>query len=310
MTNFKPMRSVALDDKYPVQFPVLGSYKLDGIRIVKHNGKALTKSLKSVPNKAICRWVEQNLPDGVDGEIISGPPNVETVYSSTFTAAMTKEGEFEFKLYLFDLHNEELMFAIERYRKLQNIVRSLPVAAAERVVVVEKKLLHSMEEVEQMYSEALENGYEGLILQDPTAFYKYGRSTAKAGTQLKLKPEEDFEFEVLGAYEAMFNGNEAFTNEVGETARSKHQENLVGKDSLGGFFAKDCASGVEFKVAPGKLKHDERDALWAQWLANPDSLIGRIGRYRCMGYGEMANGRPRHGRFYGWRDRSDLSLED
>lgn len=310
MSDFKPMRSVAPEDKYPIPLPTLASFKLDGIRIVKHQGRALTKSLKPVPNKALATWVETHLPDGVDGEVISGPPNVESVYTATFKATMTKEGETDFHIYLFDLHNEERLYAIDRYNKLADMVSTLPEAARSKVVLVQKRLLHTMEEVEAMYGEALETGYEGLILQDPVGLYKYGRSTAKVGTQLKLKPEEDFEFQVLGAYEAMFNGNEAYINEVGETARSSHQENLVGKNSLGGFHAKDLVSGVEFKVAPGKLTHAERDALWRLWQTSPDQLVGRIGRYRCMGYGEMTNGRPRHGRFYGWRDVTDLSLED
>jgi DNA ligase-1 len=306
----KPMRSCAPTESYPVQFPCYGSYKIDGIRIVKHEGKALTKSLKPVPNKAIARWVECNLPDGVDGEIISGQPNQEDVYTKTFTAAMTIEGTYEFSIYLFDLHNLPKAYATERYNALKSLVSNLsdPVKAA--VKVVDKRVLNTQAEFDAMYAEALDLGYEGLVTQSLDGLYKHGKCTPKEGTQLKHKPEEDRDFQVTGIYEAMHNGNDAFTNEVGDTARSSHAENLTGLGMVGGFYAIDVESGVDFKVAPGKLTHDERVSIWKEYQADPASWIGRFGKYRAMGYGTMTNGRPRHGRFYAWRDATDLSLQD
>lgn len=307
--DFKPMRSCAPTAEHPLRFPCLGSFKLDGIRIVKHEGKALTKSLKHIPNRSMAKWVEANLFDGMDGEVISGPPNVESVYTQTFTATMTQEGSFEFTIFLFDIHNRQDLYATERYELLKKQVASLSAEVAEKVAVVEKRMLTCMEEFEAMYAEALELGYEGLITQAPDGFYKYGKCTARENVQLKHKPETDAECVIIGAYEAMYNGNEAFTNEVGETARSSHKENLIGKGMLGGFHARDLETGVDFDVAPGKMKHEERVKVWQEYCTDPSKYIGKMVRYRCMGYGEMANGRPRHGRFYGWRDASDMSLD-
>ena len=117
---------------------------------------------------------------------------------------------------------------------------------------------------------------------------------------LKLKPHEDTEFEVTGFYEAMENLNEAFTNELGETARSSHQENKVGKGMLGGFYGKLLTTGQEIKVAPGKLKHAERIAIWN----NQAAYLGKIAKQRSFPIGVL--NLPRHGRWIGWRDDTDM----
>ena len=44
---------------------------------------------------------------------------------------------------------------------------------------------------------AVEDGYEGVMLRDPSAPYKYGRSTVRKGYLLKLKRFEDSEAEVI-----------------------------------------------------------------------------------------------------------------
>lgn len=302
----KPMRSCEASDSYPMVFPRYVSAKIDGIRIVKHEGKALTKSMKPIRNKHIAAMVEKHMFDGMDGEVISGQPNSEDVYDRTYRAVMTAEGTPEFTLYLFDLHNEPTLTARQRYELLQEKCRKLPEAVQRHVRIAAKVHVGTLELFEQLYHKALEDGYEGLVSQDPNSFYVHGKTTPKSGVQFKHKPFNDMEFTVEGCYEAMANNNPQFTNEVGESVRSTHAENLEGKGMLGGFFGKDCLTGVTFNVAPGKMKHPERIALWQQWIKDPSSLIGRLGRYRSMAYGTMTNGKPRHGRFYGWRDVTDL----
>lgn len=304
----KPMRSVAPSAKYPIKFPRFGSMKLDGIRMVKVEGKALTKSLKQVPNPHIREWIERNLFDGADGEIISGPPNIESVYNTTFSAVMTQSGEPEFKVYLFDLWDRPDLTAAQRYVLLSQIVAALPPDVLPFVEVVPKVILTSLEDMEVLYAQALAEGYEGLVTQDMESLYKFGKATEVRQEQLKHKPEKDAEAEVLEIYEAMRNDNEAFVNEVGETQRSSHAENKVGKNMLGGFLVRDLETKAVFKVAPGKMKEDERITTWQLYLQDPEAFKGRLIRYRSMDYGTMTNGAMRHGRFYGWRDRSDMSL--
>ena len=306
----KPMRSVSLTAEQPLKFPVYISPKLDGIRVVKHKGSTLTKSLKHLPNRHIAAWVAKHLFDGADGEVISGDPQDETVYASTFSAAMTIEGRPEFKIYLFDLHNEPTLYATERYAKLASLIEALTEEEKQHVVLVPKTIVHNLEQFKVVHDAFLELGYEGSITQKLDDFYLHGKSSPIRQTQCKFKPVEDFEVEILGSYEAMHNGNAAFTNEVGATARTTNAENLTGKGELGGFHARRLDTGVEFKLAPGKLTREERVRLWEEELASPGVHNGRIAKALAMGYGSMTNGRPRHGRFVGWRHVDDLSLPD
>ncbi len=296
----KPMRSCAPTESYPVQFPCLVSLKIDGIRIVKHEGKALTKSLKPVPNKTIARWVEEHLFDGADGEIISGPPNSEKVYTETFSAVMTVGGEPEFAVYLFDLHDQPNLYATERMKLLQHKVARLPDEVRNKVVVVEKMLVYNKETLDSMFADALASGYEGLITQDPAGFYKHGRCTPKSATQMKLKADEESEGEIISLYEALHNINEAFVNDVGESERSTAKDGMIPKGTLGGFVLKDVKTGAVFNCGGGKLTHAERQAVWD----TRTSFIGKLVRYKHLNIG--VKDAPRHPRWIGWA--SELNL--
>ena len=90
---------------------------------------------------------------------------------------------------------------------------------------------------EWLESERLKGG-EGLIGRYPSAPYKFGRSTLKSGSLLKFKFFVDAEFEVIGFEEQYENTNEATVNELGETSRSSHKENMVPKNTLGSLILK------------------------------------------------------------------------
>jgi DNA ligase-1 len=294
MSIFKPMRSCHPDPKFPLQPPYLVSRKYDGIRLVRHEDKLITKSGKQLPNKHIRNWCLANVPPGFDFEVISGPPNLETTYNTTYRAAMTIEGEPDFHLYMFDLCDRDNMYAIDRYKRLQCF------PANQRIVVVEKYLCTDMVQVQAYYDQFLSEGYEGAILQTPDSFYKSGKCTPKENIQLKLKPEDDFDATIIDVYEAERNDNEAFLNELGETKRSTHAENKVGKGIAGGFLARDHLTGETIRIGCGKMKHAERAEVWQ----DKTNYIGRGFVYRSMTYG--VKDAPRQGRWYRWRDTVDM----
>ena len=296
---FKPMRSCHPDDKFPIQYPMLMSRKYDGIRLCRYEDKLFTKSGKQLPNRHIRNWCLANLPEGLDFEVISGPPNLETTYNSTYRAAMTIEGEPDFTLILFDFCNDLTSYAIERSQRLQQLASSLDQT---KIVVAEQTMVSNAVEMLAKYEQFLAEGYEGAILRNPTSLYKWGKCTAKEQIQFKIKPEEDFDAIVLSVYEAMENQNEAFLNELGETKRSTHQDNLVGKGIAGGFIALDKNTGETIRVGAGKMKHDERKAVWES--RESPAYVGRGFTYRSMTYG--VKDAPRHGRWYRWRDTVDM----
>ena len=293
--SFTPMRSCEPTDKYPIQFPCYVSRKLDGIRLVKHEGRAKTKSLKSLPNKHITKFVEAHLPERIDCEIICGAPNLETTYNTTFRGAMTIEGEPEFTLYVFDYADDTAGYCHERIKRVEELCKGIP-----NVVVVEQILVHTMEQLEELYDQFLAEGYEGLIARTLTGTYKYGKCTPKEAIQFKVKPHADKDCLILSVHEGSTNNNPAFINELGGTSRSTDASGLVPSGMLGYFLAQDVESGETFRLAPGKLKHDERIEI----LKNAAKYVGKFAKYRSMDYG--VKDKPRHGRWYQWRHEADV----
>jgi len=308
--TFKLMRSCAIDPKYPLKFPTWVSPKLDGIRMGVYQGEDRTKSGKRVPNVALSQWIRENVPDGIDCEMLAGSPTDPACYTKTFSATMSHEADWSsVKFYVFDMCNSLASTAAQRYALAEEKIRALAPIIQEKFVMVPQRVVTSEEEFYAAYSEFLEQGYEGMIAKDPAGLYKYGKSTPKEQTQLKVKPDEDAEARVVSCYEAEENQNEAFTNEVGETKRSSHQENKVGKGMLGGFNV--VINGLECKIAPGKLTHDQRIGLWLLWKSCPEDFLRDFAwvKYRHLGYGTMTNGRPRHPRWIGWRAIADMEPE-
>lgn len=290
MPAFKP--NLACEPVGAITFPKLASPKLDGIRCIIINGQPLTRSLKPIPNLHIRKVLSQY--DNLDGEIVVGSPTDEAVYTKTFSAVSSFEGEPVFTFQVFDRPLTSGPYVDRLSLLLQHPEDDI-------VKILAQTNVHNQEQLDDFYQYLLDSGYEGAIIRNPHAHYKHGRSTPKSQDMLKLKPYADGEAVVLAVYEALYNGNEAFLNELGYLERSTHQANLEGKGMIGGFHVRDLATGIEFDCAPGKSTHEQR-IEW--WLNKP---VGNILKYRYMPYGAMANSKPRFPRFIGWRMQEDMS---
>src|SRR5574343_1681886 len=94
----RPMLAETVDSIEILKYPVLVSPKIDGIRCIKVDGKALTRKFKPIPNHYIRNWIESNVPDGIDGEIIVNNCNFNEIQSQV----MSEDGEADFKYLIFD----------------------------------------------------------------------------------------------------------------------------------------------------------------------------------------------------------------
>lgn len=288
---FKPQLSESLDDvKEPLTFPKSVSIKLDGIRAVTKFGNTLSRSLKPIPNEHIREKLAE-WPD-LDGEIIVGPLTAKDVRRRTSSEVRSFDGEPDFKFYVFDDLSDLTLPFEQRLAKLRQ--RELP----DFIEVLEQVSVSSQDELDALYSQVLDDGHEGLIVRNPKSLYKSGRCTAKSQDSLKYKPFKDSEAVVLEVYEAMQNNNATFTNELGRTARTTHQENLVGKGMAGGFVVQD--GDVVFRVSAGVLTHKEREHVWN----NREKVKGRTITYRHFELGRKD--KPQFGRFYTFRDSFDM----
>lgn len=306
----KLMKGNPPDNGQVITFPKLMSVKLDGIRCSVQDGQVLSYSLKLIPNEYIRKCLAKPEYEGLDGELIVGSANHELTYNITASAVMSIKGDPDFAFHVFDILGQEHLPYVDRltYLKIKVGNRS---AKLQHVEIVQQTQIDNQEQLETFYESNLAEGYEGGIVRSLTGIYKHGRCTAKSQDLLKYKPLEDAEasftvgegdYWITGIYEAQTNNNEKFTNEIGHSARSSHAENKVGNGMLGGFYV-TTKTGVDFKVAPGKIKHDEREAIWQAHLRGEEIQHDFL-KFSFLPVG-MLNA-PRHPRAIGWRSKDDL----
>lgn len=288
MKPFKPMLAVNADLDN-LAFPLLASAKLDGIRAIVRSGVVMSRTLKPIPNK----YVQARFGhlEHFDGELIVGEPTDSEVYRNTVSHVMAHDKtDFPVSFIVFDhIEQPNVPYA----SRLRNLAFNHEPTAA----VLQQFPINNLEQLFELETTMLRQGFEGLILRSATAPYKYGRSTAKEGYLLKLKRFTDAEATVTGFEERMRNDNVATIDELGHTKRSSHQANKVGHGDLGALVCD--FRGEEVKVGTG-FTADERKDIWSR----QQSVLGRLVKFKYFDYG--VKDAPRHPVFLGWRDPIDI----
>ena len=291
MKKFKPFLAVSWE-KDSCTFPKWASVKLDGIRCVIKDGELLARSLKPIRNRNLRIHFKQLLnlsAQGLtfDGEIYDHDLEFREIASVVNSEDKPVPPSLQF--HAFDLVYDEV------FRKRWAVLNSLA-SHTDNCEVVAQKPVNSLEEVDSLFETVLKKGYEGLILRDPEAPYKMGRSTVKQGWMLKVKPFETFDSKVLDVIERFENLSPSEVNELGY--KFKHQD----KDAKKGTGLASCLvtelNGVQGKVV---LTGDEefRREIWK----NKESYIGRMFEWKGMMVG--AKDFPRHPNFIRWREDKD-----
>lgn len=290
----KPMLA-AQADLTKLQYPVLASPKLDGIRCLIIAGVAMSRSLKPIPNK----WVQDCFArpefNGLDGELIVGDPNAMDVFQRTTSGVMTVEGRPEVRYLVFDDMSHSGPFQM----RLKSAAKVIKRHGHGPVVLVEHEVIPTEPRLLDYETTVLAEGFEGVMLRDPDGVYKQGRSTVNEGGLLKLKRFVDSEAEVMGYACLMHNANEVTINELGQKERSSHKDGKVETDTLGSITCRDLKTGVEFEIGTG-FDHDQRRLLWV----GRAKLKGRLVKYKSQPVG--VKDKPRFPVFIGFRDRRDL----
>jgi DNA ligase-1 len=292
MKPIKPMLASAVEDTASLDYPLLGTPKIDGIRCMVVDGRALTRSLKPLPNLAVREYLESTCPSGFDGELIV-PGGT---FQDSTSAFMTRDGTPDFEFCVFDWLRDPSEPYASRVERLRDYFEH---HNSSWVVPVLPKIISSEDELFAYEEECLAKGYEGVMLRHPNGPYKFGRATAQSQWLLKLKRFEDGEARVVSYYELMHNANEAKRNMLGYIERSSHKANMVGKQILGGLVVQDVVSGIEFSIGTG-FDAALRERLWE----DRDSLAGRIVKYKYQPTGVKE--KPRFPVFIGFRDGRDL----
>ena len=283
------MLSGKVKDVNTLKYPILVSPKLDGIRCVIVDHKALTRSLKPIPNDHIRKTLEATGLNNLDGELIT-----EGTFNTVSSGVMSQAGEPNFTYFVFDYIDADLPFNTR-----QSMLNGFRLNLFPFIKIVPQTLAHNTEELLALEVEALAKGYEGVMTRDPLGPYKYGRSTEKEGYLLKLKRFKDSEAEVIDMIEQMHNTNEATKDNLGRTERSSKKEGLIGAGMLGSLMVKDIKTGVSFEIGTG-YDRDQRIEIWL----NKKKYIGKIVKYKYQELSEY--GIPRFPVYLGLRAKEDM----
>lgn len=299
-----PNDSVNLDE---IKYPILASYKLDGIRCLFIKGEMLSRSLKPIQNKQL-REKMQPLTDYsrennciLDGEIYSPELSFQLITKFVMTQnfedkkSIKKYGKVitipkHLKFYCFDCVKEDNFNQPFAERLLYNVTgnkNDLQYKFDEIINVINQDYLYSAKEVNDYFNIALNNNYEGLILKEPNGKYKCGRGTIKEGLIYKVKPFVTFDAEILGVIQGTeVNPNaEKKINELGRSVTSKKKDDRVLIDKASAFEVE--YEGQKLKVVLA-MTDAEKEDVWA----NREQYKGRMIEYKGMLIGSKDV--PRH----------------
>lgn len=280
----RPMLAETIEDPNLLQYPVLASPKLDGIRCLKIGGKALSRSFKPIPNKHIRDWVEAHLPDGIDGELITYDENGKANDFNIVTGdVMRHGGEPNFQFHAFDMvldsldkpFEERLADCAEAVVNSKAVERAAMAGQAynSRITLVTHIECEDVDALLRFEAECVEKGFEGTMTRLKLGRYKCGRSTLNEALLLKLIRVLRAEAIILECREQMSNQNEKKTNELGKSKRSTKKEGMVPAGRLGEFWVKEIDTGVEFGLGTGDgLTMELRQEIWD----NQADYIGKI----------------------------------
>lgn len=282
----KPMLAATIKDVIDLEFPLLATPKLDGIRCIIKEGIPVSRNFKPIPNKFV-RQELKGLPDGLDGELMLRQGDFNSVQS----AIMSEEGKPDFVYNVFDV------YSTKGYQdRVTEAIRlfNLPIP---RINIVFPAFVKDLEQLAIFEKTAIEQGYEGVMLRKPDSPYKFGRSTMKEQYLMKLKRFEDSEATIIGFEELMHNDNEATEDLLGHTKRAKKQANMTPAGTLGKLIVKDMKNGIEFGLGTG-FTAEMRKTIWE----NRATYMGKIVNYKYQGIVD----KPRFPSFRGFRSKNDL----
>lgn len=230
-----------------VTFPIFAQPKIDGIRIMIDKGVAYTRSLAPFPNHHLQDVVKRNARawQGYDGELTIGNTLKES------QSIMSKYDQHAFIINVFDVWDSIAAFSERMTFDLK------PSRYVRRVNTV---LLSNIADLESYERECISNGYEGIILRDPSAQYKHGRS--HACELVKIKRFTDSEGLLIGFNR---NGSMLVRHEVfGQiTISNGLPDSMRANDSLMGRM-------VKFKYQTHGTDHTPRHATFIAMRDNRD----------------------------------------
>lgn len=279
-----------------LQYPLLGSPKIDGIRAMPQQGVVFSRKL--IAFRSIQVQAEYSDVTDLDGEMGEGCITDYDLCNRTYSHLMSYDKPGDLSFHVFDCVAPQFLDLpfIERYDEACRRVELYK--GPGNVHVVPQKLVKNIDDLLEFEAQALGLGFEGLMLRDPFAPYVQKRATAREGIIFKLKRFKDEEGILVDFEAGTDNLNEQVRDNLGNAKRSKAKGGLVESNMVGTLYVN--YKGEIIKVAPGRMRHDERVYM----LLHPGEYIGRIAKFRHFPHGAINV--PRFPRWVAWRDPMDM----
>lgn len=294
----KPMLAASAANFSDCVLPAMASPKLDGVRCIVINGKALSRSLKPIPNKYVQSVLGSHNLNWLDGELVVGDCMADDVFSRTSSGVMSVYGEPQITFHIFDDASTAALPFYVRLKKAKARINALN-TLRKYCKVLDHFTIAGPDELEAYEESCVGLGYEGIMLRAAQGPYKYGRSTLKEGYLVKLKRFIDSEARILGGTSLLHNSNVPTTDNLGLRVRSSHKAGKVDTNKLGSLQVKDVKTGIEFDIGTG-FTESQRELLWSA----RDKLVGQIVKYKSQAVGPKD--KPRFPVFIGFRNVLDM----
>lgn len=291
--SFKPM--LAPNEKVDLStlnYPLLASTKLDGIRCIFKDGEILSRSLKQIQCKQlrerlepIRKFSEENNII-FDGEIYSSELSFQSITHFVMTQDLgDEELPTSVKFYCFDSIEDNKIDV--PFKQRAEFATLCMMRFPDIAFPVEQVKVDNAEEVNDFFERVLKENYEGLILRDPNGTYKYGRGTLKESLIFKVKPFLDFDGQIIDVIQATEVNEDAEKkiNELGRSVTSKKKGERHTIEKASAFMVK--YEGKDLKVVLS-MTDEEKEEVWE----NRDSYLGRWISYKGMLVGSKDV--PRH----------------
>lgn len=296
--EFRPMKAEKFVHEGQLKaWPYLESPKLDGLRCVIRDGRALSANLEPFRNHFVQEVLGRKEYNGLDGELIVGAPTGGNVLGRSMgVMAIATRPDFTFWVFDdFSAHAHDFNY---RCGRAEDRVHDI---GHPRVKHLEHSLVETPLEFRRVEALNLDRGFEGTMLRNMRAPYKFGYATAAEDWLWKVKRFIDGEAEIVGYEEGKVNENPAELDGRGLTKRGTKKEFMTPSGLLGTLLGRDLKTGRPLRISPGQMTVQERKDAWA----NRPNLLKRIATYRAFDYG--VKDELRFVTFHSWRPLEDMT---
>lgn len=274
---------IHLDELDRLDYPVLVSPKYDGVRVLVVNGIPQSRTMKSVPNRALVDVIMSTGLNNVDGEIVIDNKYLKDKFNETSALfRSTERKSFRVFYCLFDSFNHPA-------RGYENRIKELPWRdalrdyyglrnpnARLRLFIKQPLWAFNPQEIHHHLEVNLNQGHEGIMIRDPKGPYKQGRSTVDEQILVKLKPEGRATGTVVG-FEQLIDIHGQFQEKLGALLVESTNFNTF---SIGTGFTQDQRNSIWrtqyahkgrrllFKYAAGSEKQERpRFPVFDRWCS-------------------------------------------